>query len=216
MPLWEHELRNAYVGEYFKAYYPFESDYKDALWRSPDATPNSTVIWLYGWVNCLNFNNSYAYIDWIYNLNRAEEYTLCAWVYVNSHVWINYYGNANWAGSWFEVYSSSTGWVRWWNPTNTQTSLSWVGSWWHLLAQVWVVGWAGNWVVDWVWTTKVASWLVATWNTTNQLNIWALCATWPVLANNGYISKLIIENRAWTQQEMTDYYNQTKWDYGIS
>jgi hypothetical protein len=30
------------------------------------------------------------------------------------------------------------------------------------------------------------------------------------------LSKLILEKRAWTDQEIQDYFNQTKWDYWIS
>ena len=197
------------------AYYPFDTDYVDASGNSPTATAQNTVIWEYWGVNCLNFNSSYAYVNWINNLNLESEYTMCVRVYVNNKVGINYYWIANWWWSWFEVYSNNTWYIRRWNTTNQQSAVSWVWSGWHLLAQVWTVGGAWYLVVDWVWTTLIASWLVATWNQTNQLNIWALAGAW-MIANQGYVSKLIIENKARTQQEMLDYYNQNKYLYGIS
>ena len=53
---------------------------------------------------------------------------------------------------------------------------------------------------------------------------WANSNTWSAIWSNSgaqdyfkwYISEVIVENKAWTDQEVSDYYNQTKWDYWIS
>lgn len=196
------------------AYYPFDTDYVDASGNSPTATKQGTNIWLHKWIDCLDLNNSFAIVDWINNLNNVNEFTLCVWVYPYWKTWINYYWNANRWGSWFDISPYTTWWIRWWNTTDTQSSVPAISEWWHLLAQIWVVGWAGSRVVDGQWTTLIASWLTAPGNQTDKLYIGALAdGTW---ANSWYMSKLILEDKAWSVQEMTNYFNQTKSLYGIS
>ena len=95
------------------------------------------------------------------------------------------------------------------------------------------------------WTTTLTSWtkylatltmkenwqaiLYLNWNVEQTINVWTFqtypSQTWQYVGswrvwNNEFwrwmIKDFIIENKVRTAQEITDYYNQTKWDYWIS
>jgi hypothetical protein len=91
-----------------------------------------------------------------------------------------------------------------------------------------------NAITEWVWTHvaltySATTWLTAyvngvsvgtyatTWNITSYswpTNIWATFA-YTNQFYEGYISEVIVESVPRTAQEVTDYYNLTKWNYGL-
>ena len=66
------------------------------------------------------------------------------------------------------------------------------------------------------WTAVIST----SWTRTPTTWLWLWIAAWDNLNSNynrrWHISRVIAESVAWTQQEVQDYYNQTKWDYWIS
>lgn len=97
----------------------------------------------------------------------------------------------------------------------------WATTWFTATADTWYhiaivcEGGIRKFYVDWVYYTQDSYSL--TWTQTTKLtinNAWD--TNDPSFANDNYISKLIIEDKARTAQEISDYYDQTKWDYWIS
>lgn len=94
----------------------------------------------------------------------------------------------------------------WWSVTVAQwaTMTQWV--WYNV---VWVYDGSyvkiySNWALI---STVAASWTIPSW--TKKYIIWHYSSN----TFDGYLSDVIIENVAWTDQKVENYYNQTKWDY---
>jgi hypothetical protein len=185
----------------------------DASWNSPTATAQNTTIWTYNWVDCLNLNSSYAYVSWI-DITNVSWYTVSAWIYITWGMAIQFTENIGRWWSWPYMLTSWQWYLRRWNGTDLESRISALATWWHHIVQTWDIGWAWIWTVDGVTNVKIASWLSKPSSNGTQLNIWAefngTTRAW------GYVSNLIIEDKARTAQEISDYYNQTKANYWIS
>jgi hypothetical protein len=68
--------------------------------------------------------------------------------------------------------------------------------------------------LDWVLAQTTASGY-STGSTSTTFGIWTEYP-WQTIYYDGYMSNVIVENVAWTDQEVADYYDLTKWDYWIS
>lgn len=82
----------------------------------------------------------------------------------------------------------------------------------------WVLTWTGSvWTVYFNWTQVKQASIANSINTTNWtvLSLWTRYS-WATSPFTWYISKMIIENVAWTADEIADYYNQTKANYWIN
>ena len=196
------------------AWYPFNTDYADVTWNSPTGTQNSTLIGSYQWVNCLNLNSSFVTISWIDNLGNATAYTMSVWIYTTGTFVIEYYQNWSWWGSWFLSHTSQQWYLRWWNPDDIESNINAISGGRHHVVQTWVVWWPWMWYIDKVGTTKKATLTAWPYNNSTTLYlgkdaIWNQYSGW-------FISNLIIERRARTDMDVTNYYNQTKSIYWIS
>ncbi len=211
------------------AYYPFTSDRKDysSYWNDVTSA-NSTILTTVWWVDCMDMNNSYCTINlWSSSplLVKTLPYTIVFWTkakdsWLSRAFAINWY--ENWSRGWSGITTPTSSWwqleVRAWNTTNTNTKWyagsSYANTNWHLYVASWGTSWL-NVYVDWNTTpVKTTSW--TTWPTNNgsPLKIWqrqdsTVCGNW-------YISRVIIEKKAWTAQDAADYYNETKSIYWIS
>jgi hypothetical protein len=68
--------------------------------------------------------------------------------------------------------------------------------------------WYVNWVSRWTWTKTINTW-------SNKFSIFGASENPAWNAFNGWMSKLILENKVRTAQEIQDYYNLTKWNYWL-
>lgn len=198
------------------AYYPLETDFNDASWNSRNLANTNATITSLNWVDCAYYNwNSYSIYEW--TALSASDRTFSVWCYVP----INNNGTL--------VHISNYQYVD-----NT-------GSLWTNLYQskVYVSDWMSNYIeytiTQWQWVNVV----VAQNNSNVSLYIkWQLAQTisnypseqrssngWGLWAkfwkNNhserltGYLSNVILEDKARTAQEITNYYNLTKSNYGL-
>lgn len=196
------------------AYYPLTSTstVNDMSGNNYNLTNTNVTFWTYGWVDCAYFNGSGSRLEnsspslW---LNR----TLVAWVYVISNSgnkWVICTGN-DYSSNIFgcSVWSSWVANMSDWNTENIlgNTVITW---WWHLITATLDNGWASVLYVDWVqenthtFSISSGTW-ICIWAKTNQHSE----------KYYGYISNAIIEDKARTAQETSDYYNQTKANYWL-
>lgn len=197
-------------------YFPFDTDFNDYSWNWYNLTNNWWVaIESVNWVTCANFKDQPPY--WLsratWSIITSWTYTFLAWMNMDTNSWT--YNPRIFGGKsdWFILWNrQNSGWVYPWYWSNTWVPYT---AWWHLVCFVWNTS-SGSYdsYKDWVYLN---SWTWATWGRT-WLLLWAN-------ENNsssnldrfiGQMSKVIFENRNWTAQEISDYYDQTKSLYGIS
>lgn len=201
------------------AYYPLKSNTNDYSWNWYNLTNLWNVTFgTYQWVNCAIFNgtsNSQLYNTSI-SYSAYPTQTVAVWIYVtwtSSGVYQTIYhiGTAirYWKlGTWFNYNT----WLCLWSWDGQYESVkAWNINWaWHLLVNV-TSGSSSVQYLDWVeyqtFTNSLSytqTWLYVWWAQSTS----AERLTW-------YESELILENKARTAQEITDYYNLTKWDYWL-
>lgn len=212
-----------YIGEYWwhpwantLLYWPLVTDANDASGNSRDGTPTSSV----------TFSSS----DWAYipsgNRINIPQFTVPTVVTISMWVKFITVGNtwrlySDWSGSIRNMlvhhYNlSKLSWLFWDWSTNQQ-ELQRNDT---LTYNVW-----NNYVLVKNWTsvtvyhnnqdkgTQTTLYNVAWWNNTwQEFSIWNI--SWETAQY--YFKDYIIEDKAWTQQEVSDYYNLTKWNYWIS
>ena len=205
------------------AYYPLETDTNDYSWNGRNLTNSWITFSWWFW----NFNwNSYWYINngsllqWTYTVNFWYRKNISWWntamdLY-NNNLSDNSYNSAFmrialYSGGYEEVaianWTSNTTWAQsgtgaivsgilWWNWYNI------VGTFNQNILKIYA-----NWVLLW---TKTISW---TYTPTTYFAIgrwynWVYPLYWQ-------ISRFIIEDKEWTQNEITEDYNQTKSNYWL-
>lgn len=197
------------------AYYPLTSDttVNDMSGNNRNLTNNWVQFWEYAWANCGYFNwSSYLAIN-SNPLTWSSDFTAVSWFYntQNSSGWQN--SIAFWAPSWSNAFST---WIN-----NSGRKLMVWG--WNNDRDTWYVVPVNTWICcvmshSW-WTIKT----YVNWNLVNtstvSFNLWSSkTRIWCWLSNDldkfyWYIWECIIEDKAWTEQEASDYYNQTKSNY---
>lgn len=226
MTLYQHELKNAYIGEVWTpwsntiAYYPFESNINDASWNNRNLsmyTGSFTYETLSSWKKVCRLNTSSQCNNLTVPFNRTS-YTVSCYVSWNTYdrtyqlvifdlvSWSNYRPRAyEWYYSW------------WWKDIVSgmvSTTANWVtytqNKWYHIVtvynnnnASLYI-----NWEFI---VTKTLSDSSTTWTlSVNWINDFR---TW--YRTGGTISELILEKRAWTATEILNYYNSTKSNYWL-
>lgn len=201
-------------------YYPLTSSttVNDQSWNSRNLSNNGSRVtfWTYKWVDCAYFTgNSSTYMRATINAGQTA-LTLCCWFYFiqyNTSYGINLiFLNSRNFGIWIAQgnnnrFASSS--LSWFSPNVNLTSDSWWALWtitFTWTSEPWALYY--NWVLAWTrWTT----WWSATIAST--LELWS--SNWNNFFQWG-LSEVIVENRAWTDEEVLGYYNQTKSKYWIS
>lgn len=198
------------------AYYPLNSTYTntDQSWNNRDGTTTWTLS--YDSISCQFSSGNYINIPtsipyW------TNPFTISIWF--NSP-------DVSWHQNWFyNQFNSSS--------NNTAIGLfiySWSLNFWSK----WPNDWSNIYSVsantrynaiityDWSTLTGYVNWTQAgtqsrTISTTAPDYAWIWC--WWEYSGRVYcvakLSNMIIENKVWTAQEVSDYYNQTKWNYGL-
>ena len=199
------------------AYYPLTADTNDYSWNNRNLT-NSWVtfvnnIWwatvpvsYYDW-------SSRAYRNWVEQLNTW--YTISFWQKGDTWTFIFDLRNDNEYWQWVCLLA------EWWyfktrqqKSSNTEEEYSRASD---NNRNHWVLTWTGSvWTVYFNWAQVKQASIANSINTSNSdISLWSRYSgntySW-----TGYISEFIVENTARTAQEISDYYNQTKWNYWIS
>jgi len=197
-------------------YLPLNSTdtYTDQSGNSRSTTNTSVTFWTYQWVDCWYFNGSSAHIQ-VTPFSLSWTLTFCVWLY-------NIYSGANydckildarqWWNLYINFYAASWWYAIWdWPISNNYTKNQWilfvstVQNWDRKLYLKW------NWLdQNYTWTASFSSFTPTTMNIWNEHdNVASRFFAW-------WMSNLILENKIWTAQEISDYYNLTKANYWIS
>ena len=199
-------------------YWELLTNANDTSWNNRDGTVNGTVTW-----------NDWAIFSWGWQISSPittmpTDFTISVWV--NKSQWSKneqvLFAKWEWAYYEYERFgmyynSSNTLYVR---QATQPVQWQWL--------EVWNY-WTGNWhnvVLTKTWTTLT---VYVNGTQTNQFNYydWADSPNslwigwwWPSSSGdwNFYwtLNKFIVEDKTRTAQEVADYYDLTKWDYGIS
>ena len=192
------------------AYYPLTSTttVNDQSGNNYNLTNTGSVtFWTYKWVNCASFSGS-----------NFLKYSLSYDKRAVTFSWWGYYIRKNTNNEWF---------VRWWPNFS-----AWIDNGSNRL-NFWWISWPiltsdSNWghivtTYDGGTTAKLYyNWVLQGTNTSLSPQTW----WWFTIGNANinsttdywkwWISEVIVENKVRTDQEIADYYNQTKSDYWIS
>ena len=201
------------------AYYPLTSTTttSDESGNGNTLTNRNVSFWTYQWVSCASFNGSSSRL----NSTIAETPQWAAvrtvlWYCYNNHatytegtdeiIFVSWQTGSTWKMFKVAVYNDNN-WIqqRWDDYEFSQTirEQRWCGA---VVYDGTKFTFYVNWVSQWDWTnTPVTSW-------TSFYIGWSNKAWWRW---SGYISNVIFENKAWTAQEITDYYNSTKSNYWL-
>lgn len=191
----------------------------DQSWNNKNLTTYTGTVsyWTYKWVDCWYFSGA-----WINNssLSLWNTITLNFWVYIENTTYSNQIVSVLWPSTWDSSHGTNV-LSFWYNTNDWKYSLSsFDGS-----AEVFIYenitgkrvnvcymydNWTCTIYVDWtyknsyshniIWSTHLS---LGYWNSGDKMYGWG-------------ISNVILEDKVWTATEITDYYNQTKWDYWIS
>lgn len=202
------------------AYFPMSSNLTDVI-SSNSLTWNCTF-WTIWWstINCAITTSNWLSWTWANLPQWTDPRTVSMWFYFDWSNTNEWWAITYWTGGWnnqvFWTYSelSDWDWKLW-------LSQRWASSWyyytrttdsWYLITMTYNSSnqWKlyMNWTYIWLWNYNIAT----TWN---DILLWGLIWNpWDYLY--WWFSNLIIENVEWTAEEISDYYNLTKWDYWIS
>lgn len=183
------------------------------------------TFWTYQWVDCWYFDwNSYIYTNSGLTTIPAT-WTSCVWFYYDGNSTTSapiYWQTATDNASIKQTFRVKSNWVNvgyWVSSTSSWgMTISQSPSWWCMMCRAW--DWSSlNFYLYKNWTkytaTKDSSYTSKDETFTN-FSIWyeAYSKGW-YIKYKWWVSNLIIENRMRTEQEIADYYNNTKSIYGL-
>lgn len=215
----EHELKNAYIGEYqvnTVAYFPLENDYVDKSNNNISMTKNWTISFttLSSWKKVANFQWWTIYSNNSFMNLLPSGYTVSYWYTVNK----NSTYRRNQFYLWWD-YSTLECWATtletWWGLWKTKLYYYGDNSIWDTSHSGWLnavitvenhtsVKMYINWSLYVSHSTTQSSWFLGIWYSTYSRD----CHNW-------YMSEFIVDGKLRTDQEIQDYYNQTKWNYWL-
>jgi hypothetical protein len=206
----EKILKNAYIGEYgwkpwenTVAYYPFRSDILDHSWNN-----NNFTWWAYTFSN--NRITVTSKLSWplIVPTSWTDARTIIAWITAYSQWnWNSRYDYATWSSwpNWLLKNNSDGAWVQlkiwstWYDVK--QTTLSEFSL--IVLVKNWnKLSWYVNWNLVNTVTMSTDQWSFQFPTTYSELQPWTY---W----------EIIVEDKIWTDSEISEYYNSTKSNYWL-
>lgn len=228
--LWTTQVRLAWWQPWANtvAYRPYQQDIDEHSGKNYTPTGTNIVYSTLGWVQCANVGASWwvtAVSDILDGSASRTEQTMSFWMYLKALPnWTSRY-TFEWQKQWlYSCYFLAR--------SNNVYRYEWVGA-----GSTIDVSIPSSDIWTWVYFTLVnsASWKymykngVQIWTWTWSSRPWGNRPNDYQQANNNFcdrggtatggnlgLRELIWENRVWTAQEISDYYDQTKWDYWIS
>ena len=197
------------------AYYPLTtaSTVNDESWNSHTMSQYWGTFWTYWWVDCLSLSSSNYLSCTISQLPQWNNpITISCWCWINDiswEQWIFWYGRNGRHRSFQFAYHTDYFWVRTYQDDCVISSYS--SYTWKWIYITWTSDWSSvKFYINWQ-LQQTASHSQDMQDTTLYIWKWIVnyWMTW-------YISNCIVENVAWTQQEISDYYDITKAKYWIS
>ena len=199
------------------AYYPLNSTTTntDQSWNWNTLTNQWAVFWTYGWVNCANTTGKSLYCSIANMPLGASSRTISVWANAQGGTsgWMAIYGYGQSLNSRLYVLYRTTN--NWWvlvlghYPWDAETTTVMDTNKWYLItttydgatSKVYI-----NWTLAWSSTVTLATtssnFIISWWWVGNETFNW-------------YISNVIVENKAWTSDEIANYYNKTKKNYWL-
>ena len=209
------------------AYYPLTSTstVNDMSGNSRNLTNNWTLFGTYGWVDCAYFDNTNSKkLYWTLPLTWNQTFTVNVyvqrkwWIYTNDNpniftlgsiwtTWRCFWVWAEWNNYYYQFYTRGTDWIS--TTVNTLDT-------WEMLT----VTNDGSKITLYKNTTQILQQSVTLDVNDTKFTI----GSFPTMASwngswyryNWYMSQFIVENRAWTADQIAWYYNQTKSLYWLS
>lgn len=202
------------------AYYPLDTDFNDYSSTGADLTNTWWTITTIDGVTCAYYdwgdysqNTTLPSLTWTRTLScrrRPASTSGVMWVMVS---WYVTYENLK--QRWIQQSSWVMRWSEW--VTLEQSVSSWISvtawNWYHVVTTI------ENWTTAKIYVNGV---LCNTVTRTDAIQSWQWICIWARASNthsekaNWYVSEAIVEWVAWTQQEVLDYFNQTKANYGYN
>lgn len=211
------------------AYYPLISDIKDYSWN----WHNGTIIWNSGSFETIWWKQAYKFWYSWWGSSSGMDTRIDTWVQIST-LPITLVARYYWlGGSDRQTIISNSSWnnsrcyaIRNWVPRiyidngtgsdrNTGQNLS-TGVWSNIIAVI--QSGATQLYINWQLKNSNSSWTNYSTNNTFKIGylwlqdtaIWYYHYWW-----NGYLADVILEDKARTAEEVADYYNQTKGNYGL-
>ena len=239
--MFEHKLKNAYIGEYIEKwepsantllYYPLTSNLVDQMWNGNT--------WVAHWN--VTFNASPGTTTWCYTSWQSSIYVTWMSLWINGkstctmNVWVNfisktshwniigYNSNYNYSQP-FKIFCWTDDNINFQVSYGTSSSNQWrvgissdfykqLNSWFH---NYWfsINNWVVKLFVDWELAKDAVNiWAVASWQ--SEMQLWWWWYYWSWRTATGYARDYIVETIAWSDEDFMNYYNQTKYLYWIS
>lgn len=200
-------------------YMPFKTDLLDhsgnnISFTNTNVTLSDNTAYFNGSANLINSSFT-TYLN-------SKPFTCSIWVKTSSNtndagiIWAH--KKISWSWGWWDIQTiNNSGYkyrfeaIGWWSIYQTSAYSTWT---WYLLTWV-VTGSRTEWYVNWVYQWKV-NWWVSTFR--SEFAIWqqrgdSSSSAWRYFT--WYMSDLIIESKARTAQEISDYFNLTKSNYWL-
>lgn len=200
------------------AYYPLDSTntVNDLSGNNYTLTNSNVTFWTNAWVDCASFSSASTRLEWAITTipTWASARTFSWWFYLNwySNSWGNIfmkYGTDNTRQNWYPYIANSSnhyfGLGMYDDIESTTPCSTW--TWYNFVC---VYDWTD--CILYVNGQQIDSGAKVLNTQLSNLTIWWAGSDYI----NGYMSQLIIEDVAWTGTEVSDYYDQTKWNYWIS
>ena len=210
------------------AYYPLTSTTTndDRSGNGYDMTlHNNPIFWTAYWVDCMkcywsdwNWGWNWLYTTSLSTSSLWNSFSIWYWglLETSSFIWVFSARShpRNWITAAIELASVTTEILNNWTINRIRYAWTITKNVWHYVLTTYD-NWAWNLYYDWQ--------LVATWNynigSAPYISIWVYLSdwtpTWYIYACNGYISNVILEDKVRTAQEVADYCDQTKANYGL-
>lgn len=206
------------------AYRPLKTDYNDYSWNGYNLTANGSVsLTTIDGVQCAKgwtTSTSYLQSNDVPLPNGGAQRTVSFWYREVSTSWrhhiFNYGEDATYKRFWMQTSWTSFRMVGWGSEYGATGFTLTVGNWYHvvltydgtqsLLYYSYTINWTASGGQNWSLNTTAVS-------SDHPLRLFG--AKGSSYFSRGYLSEVIVENRVRTSAEIIDYYNETKWNYGI-
>lgn len=197
------------------AYFPLTSitTYYDQTANENNLDGGSATYWVYQGIDCAYFNRSdeiHGTVAW--NVYSWDPRTFSCWCYLTaiSGEWDIFSAGSNGCHNAFQLYYSD--WWIWVRTYYDDAVVSWVSS--YLNRWINLVGtYDGNGnVIAYINWTQVASSGIFLDTYSSEVYIGRFLTNGLI----GWVSNAIIEDVAWGASEVLNYFNATKWEYGVS
>ena len=204
------------------AYFPLNSvsEETDQIWTWTYSSWGKPTFWTYTSANvdCASFDSSTG-MQYTWSMPMTGIFTFSFWAYSTWTSWDDWKAidmvNSNDGGTRINIcyYSWRYQYYIWSYGMDSSGVLVVPNNSWHYITAI-ADGTTMYFYVDWLLSHSINYSYSST--TLNGFNIWN--QIWNGLSRHWkwYLSEIIIENKVRTLQEISDYYDQTKWDYWIS